>query len=74
MELINQSHLTSAEDRQFFIVLGIDILPVQINLSSRRDIHSRNAVEQTIEYGGKEIELNKIKPGKRDGKGVKIRV
>ena len=36
--------------------------------------YTRNAVEQTIEYGGKEIELNKIKPGKRDGKGVKIRV
>ncbi len=36
--------------------------------------YTRNAVEQMIEYGGKEIELNKIKPGKRDGKGVKIRV
>ena len=35
--------------------------------------YTRNAVEQTIEYGGREIELNKIKPGKRDGKGVKIR-
>ncbi len=36
--------------------------------------YTRNAIEQTIEYGGKEIELNKIKLGKRDGKGVKIRV
>ena len=35
--------------------------------------YTRNAVEQTIEYGGKEIELNKIKLGKRDGKGVRIR-
>lgn len=32
-----------------------------------------NAVEQTIEYNGKEVELNKIKSGKRDGKGIKIR-
>ena len=36
--------------------------------------YTRNAIEQTIAYGGKEIELNKIKLGKRDGKGVKIRV
>ena len=35
--------------------------------------YTRNAVEQTVEYGGKEIELNKIKLGKRDGKGVRIR-
>lgn len=35
--------------------------------------YTRNAVEQTIEYNGKEIELNKIKLGKRDGKGVRIR-
>ncbi len=36
--------------------------------------YTRNAVEQSIEYGGKELELNKIKLGKRDGKGVKVRV
>ncbi len=34
---------------------------------------SQNAVEQTIEYKGKTLELNKIKLGKRDGKGTKIR-
>ena len=32
-----------------------------------------NAVEQTIEYKGKKVELNKLKAGKRDGRGVKIR-
>jgi hypothetical protein len=31
-------------------------------------------VEQTIEYGSKQLELNKIKAGKRDGKGVKVRI
>lgn len=36
--------------------------------------YTRNAVEQTIEYNGKELELNKLKLGKRDSKGVKIRV
>ena len=35
--------------------------------------YTRGAVEQTVEYGGKEIELNKIRSGKRDGKGVRIR-
>ena len=36
--------------------------------------YTRGAAEQTVEYGGKEIELNKIRSGKRDGKGVRIRV
>lgn len=36
--------------------------------------YTQNAVESTIDYNGKAVELNKIKLGKRDGKGVKIRV
>ncbi len=36
--------------------------------------YTQNAVEQTIEYKNKKIELNKVKLGKRDGKGTKIRV
>ncbi len=35
--------------------------------------YTQNAVEQTIEYKDKTLELNKIKLGKRDGKGVKVR-
>ncbi len=35
--------------------------------------YTKNAVESTIEYKGKMIELNKIKLGSRDSKGVKIR-
>ena len=35
--------------------------------------YSQNAVENDIEYKGKKVELNKIKLGKRDSKGVKIR-
>ena len=33
-----------------------------------------NSIEQIIEYRGKKVELNKLKAGKRDGKGVKIRI
>lgn len=36
--------------------------------------YTQNAVEQTIEYKGKMLELNKLKLGKRDSKGVKVRV
>lgn len=34
----------------------------------------RTGREQTIEYKEKQLVLNKIKPGSRDTKGVKIRV
>ncbi len=36
--------------------------------------YTQNAVEQTITYKGKKIELNKIKLGTRAGKGTKLRV
>ncbi len=36
--------------------------------------YTQNAVECTVEYKEKQLELNKIKPGKRDSKGTKIRV
>ncbi|HKM03715.1 MAG TPA: DNA topoisomerase (ATP-hydrolyzing) [Lachnospiraceae bacterium] len=35
---------------------------------------TQNAMEQTIIFKGKSIELNKIKLGKRDSKGIKIRI
>ena len=35
--------------------------------------YTKNAVESTTEYKGKNVELNKIKLGSRDSKGVKIR-
>ncbi len=35
--------------------------------------YTKNAVETTIEYKSKQLVLNSIKLGKRDGKGVKIR-
>lgn len=36
--------------------------------------YTMNTVDQIVAYKGKEVELNKLKAGKRDGKGVKIRV
>ncbi len=36
--------------------------------------YTQNAVEHTIEYKNKNVELNKLKLGKRDTKGVKIRI
>lgn len=36
--------------------------------------YSQNAVEHTIEYGDRKLELNKIKLGHRDSKGVKLRL
>ncbi len=36
--------------------------------------YTQNAVEKTIEYGGRQMELNKLKPGHRDSKGVKVRI
>lgn len=35
--------------------------------------YTKNAVEQTIQYKNKTLELNKLKLGKRDSKGVKVR-
>jgi DNA gyrase subunit A len=35
--------------------------------------YTQNGVEHPIEYKGKNLELNKIKAGKRDTKGVKPR-
>ena len=36
--------------------------------------YTQNAVEATIEYKEKQLELNRIKLGKRDSKGTKVRV
>ncbi len=48
-----------------------------IKLNAKNTVESvyytKNAVESTIEYKGKTVELNKIKLGSRDTKGVKIR-
>lgn len=48
-----------------------------MKLSAKDEIaavyYTQNAVEHSIQYKEKTLELNKIKLGKRDGKGVKVR-
>lgn len=54
--------------------IGVRGMKLGVKDSLEAVYYTRNAVEQSIEYGGKELELNKLKLGKRDSKGVKVRV
>ena len=45
-----------------------------VNDSLEAVYYTRNTDDKTIEYKGKTIELNKLKLGSRDSKGVKVRV
>ena len=46
VELVDQPDLPPAEDRQFFVVLGVDVLPVQIDLAAGGHVHAADDVEQ----------------------------
>ncbi|MNE17979.1 hypothetical protein D3C80_1109810 [compost metagenome] len=46
VKLVNQSDLPSAENGEFFIALGIYILPVQIHFSACRHVHAPDDVKQ----------------------------
>ena len=54
---------------------AIGVRGIKLNAKSTVEnvYYTKNAVESTIEYKGKMVELNKIKLGSRDTKGVKIR-
>ena len=54
--------------------IGVRGMKLGVKDSLEAVYYTRGTVEQTVEYGGKEIELNKIRLGKRDGKGVRIRI
>ncbi len=54
--------------------IGVRGMKLGANDSLEAVYYTQNAVGKSIEYSGKTIELNKIKLGRRDGKGVKIRV
>ena len=54
--------------------IGVRGMKLGVKDSLEAVYYTQNAVESTIDYNGKAVELNKIKLGKRDGKGVKIRV
>ena len=70
----------------YFLRFPVDDIPEKkkaaigvrgIKLNAKHSVetvyYTKNAVESTIEYKGKNVELNKIKLGSRDSKGVKIR-
>lgn len=54
--------------------VGVRGMKLQPKDSIEAVYYTQNAVESTIEYKGKTIELNKLKLGSRDTKGVKVRV
>ena len=54
--------------------VGVRGMKLGVKDSLEAVYYTRNAVEQSIEYGGRELELNKLKLGRRDSKGTKVRV
>ena len=54
--------------------VGVRGMKLQENDSIEAVYYTQNAVDSTIEYKGKKMELNKLKLGSRDSKGVKVRV
>jgi DNA gyrase subunit A len=82
-----QRNIVLQSKEGYFLRFAIDEIPEKkkgaigvrgMKLNAKDELeavyYTQNAVEQTIEYGSKQLELNKIKAGKRDGKGVKVRV
>ncbi len=54
--------------------IGVRGMKLGLKDSVEAVYYTQNAVEQTIEYGDRQLELNKLKLGRRDSKGVKVRV
>lgn len=53
--------------------IGVRGMKLALDDTVENIYYTQNAVEHTIEYKEKQVELNKLKLGKRDSKGVKIR-
>jgi DNA gyrase subunit A len=82
-----QRNIVLQSKEGYFLRFGIEEIPEKkkgavgvrgMKLNAKDELeavyYTQNAVEQTIEYSGRQLELNKIRLGKRDGKGVKVRV
>ena len=52
---------------------GDEVLDVSILKELEAVYYTQNAVESAIKYKNKKLILNNLKPGKRDGKGTKVR-
>ncbi len=54
--------------------VGVRAMKLGLKDTVENVYYVQNAVESTIEYKGKNLVLNHIKSGKRDGKGTRIRI
>ena len=54
--------------------IGVRGMKIDENDMIENVYYTQNAIEQNIEYKEKTLELNKMKLGKRDSKGIKVRV
>lgn len=53
--------------------VGVRAMKLGANDSIEAVYYTQNAVETTIKYKNRNLVLNSLKPGKRDGKGTKVR-
>ena len=85
--LTDQRNIVLQTKAGFFLRFAVDEIPEKkkgaigvrgMKLSDGDQVenvyYTKNAVETTIEYKGKELILNNLKLGKRDSKGTKVRV
>lgn len=85
--LTNQRNIVLQTKAGFFLRFAVDEIPEKkkgaigvrgMKLGDGDQVenvyYTKNAVETTIEYKGKELVLNNLKLGKRDSKGTKVRV
>ena len=85
--LTDQRNIVLQTKAGFFLRFSIDEIPEKkkgaigvrgMKLADKDVVenvyYTKNAVETTIEYKGKELILNNLKLGKRDSKGTKVRV
>ena len=71
--LMGQGKREEAEEKKK-AAIGVRAIKLNAKHTVEDVFYTRNAVESTIEYKGKTVELNKIKLDSRDTKGVKVRV
>jgi DNA gyrase subunit A len=87
VQIVEQRNIVLKSNDGYFLRFPIEEIPekkrnavgvrgMRFNTNAHLDsvYFTQNAVEQSMEYNSKIIELNKIRLGKRDSKGVKIRV
>ncbi len=84
--LYDQKHIVIQSKNGYFLRFSVEEIPEKkkgavgvrgMKLGAGDSLeavyYTQNFVETTIPYKSKNLSLNNIKPGKRDGKGVKIR-